>query len=131
MNSGRVYQLSESQKSIWYLEKAYPGTSLNIVAGTLRLTGEVCYHALEKALNMFVKKNDSMRLRIRETDGTATQYVAEYEEFKVDYIDFSRGGLKDLFDWTRRKQGRLSISLRTSCFTAPFLKSATKKAASI
>lgn len=100
MNHGTVYhQLSESQKSIWYLEKAYPGTSLNIVAGTLRLKGEVNYPALEKALNIFVKKSDSMRIRIKESEEMVLQYVSDYQEFAVDFFDFSRGGLKDLFTW--------------------------------
>lgn len=99
-NSSAYYKLSESQKSIWYLEKAYPGTSLNIVAGTLRLKGDIDYKALEKALNIFVKKSDSMRLQIIEEDGVAYQYISEYTPFSVDYIDFStRGGLKDLFNW--------------------------------
>jgi amino acid adenylation domain-containing protein len=101
MNANTVlYQLSESQKSIWYLEKAYPGTGLNIIAGNLRLKGEIDYPALEKALNLFVKNSDSMRLRIVEKDGAAWQYVADYEEFKLDFIDFSKGGgLKELFLW--------------------------------
>lgn len=105
MNTDKVfYQLSESQKSIWYLEKAYPGTSINIIAGTLRMKGEVSYSALEKALNLFVKKSDAMRLRIHEEDGVATQSVVEYEAFKVDHFDFSNsGGLKQLFIWDEGK----------------------------
>ena len=94
-----LYPLSESQKSIWYLEKAYPGTSVNIVAGTLRITGGVSYSALEKALNIFVRQNDSMRLRIREQDGSAYQYLTEFEAFPVDAVDFTAGGQKDLFAW--------------------------------
>lgn len=100
ISDNTLHQLSESQKSIWYLEKAYPGLSLNIVAGTLRLKGEICYDAISKALNTFVKRHDSMRIRINEKDGVAYQYVTEHEEFKVDYLDFSaRGGLKELFEW--------------------------------
>lgn len=101
MNTDKaLYKLSESQKSIWYLEKAYPGTSLNIVAGTLRLKGEIDYPALKKALNIFVIKSDAMRLRITEADGEALQYVTDYEAFDVDFFDFSKGGgLNDLFAW--------------------------------
>jgi hypothetical protein len=95
-----LYPLSESQKSIWYLEKAHPGTSINIVAANLRIQGEVDYRALEKSLNIFVKKNDSMRLRIVEEDGDVYQYVTEYKEFKIDFFDFSQeGGLNKLFVW--------------------------------
>ena len=101
MNSGTIfYKLSESQKSIWYLEKAHSGTSINIVAGNVRLQGDVDYPALQKSLNLFVKKNESMRLRIVEEDGEASQYVTEHQEFDVDFFDFSEnGGLKALFAW--------------------------------
>ncbi len=86
------------------MEKAYPGTSINNVAGNMRLKGEICYTSLEKAVNIFVKKNESMRLHIDEKDGEAMQYVTEYTEFKVDFYDFSKGdGLKDLFLWDEEK----------------------------
>jgi hypothetical protein len=39
------HQLSESQKSIWFLEKAHPETSINIVAANVRLKGGVDYAA--------------------------------------------------------------------------------------
>ncbi|NMA25318.1 MAG: non-ribosomal peptide synthetase, partial [Clostridiales bacterium] len=99
-----LYPLSESQKSIWYLEKAYPSTSLNIIAGNLRIKGEIDYHALGKALNLFVKKNDAMRLRIYEEGGVARQAVVQYEESEVEHLDFSKyGGLKELFLWDEEK----------------------------
>lgn len=100
MSSNDFHQLTESQKSIWYLEKAHPGTSINIVAGNLRLKGDVDYPALKKALNGFVNKNDSMRIRIVEEDGVASQYIEQFSAFKVDYFDFSdTGGLEALFSW--------------------------------
>ena len=95
-----LHQLSESQKSIWYLEKAHPGTSMNIVAGNLHLTGDVDYQLLVKAIHIFVKRNDSMRIRIVEKDGGAYQYIESFSDVKVDFIDFSEsGGLKALYAW--------------------------------
>ncbi len=100
MSGNHLYPLTESQNSIWYLEKAYPGTSLNIVAGTLRMTGDVSYDAIVQAHNLFVKNNDAMRLRITEKDGVASQYIAPYEPFEMDFFDFSQsGGNKALFAW--------------------------------
>lgn len=101
MDTAKVFcQLSEPQKTIWNHEKAYPGSSLGIVAGNLRLQGKLDYSALEKAVNIFIKTNDSMRLRIVETNGVVLQYVADYEPIRLDFIDFSSGGgLKDLFLW--------------------------------
>ncbi len=108
--------------SIWYLEKAYPGTSLNIVAGTLRIKGGICYPPLVKALNFLVMKNDSMRLRVCEKDGAAMQYLTDYEEFDVEYFDFSGGGLDELFAWDE-KTTRTPFELsKIRCFTAPFFK---------
>ncbi len=100
MSENILYELSESQKSIWYLEKAHPGTSINIVAGNLRLDGDVDYQALEQAINSFVKNNDSMRIRIVEEDGSAFQYVEPFSTLNVDFLDFSKSdGLKALFAW--------------------------------
>jgi tyrocidine synthetase-3 len=112
MNTGKpLYPLSESQKSIWYLEKAYPGTSLNIVAGTLRFKGSVDFSALEKALNLYVRNNDAMRIRISEEDGTPQQYVTDFKSRTYDFFDFSKGeGLKDLFVWDEA-QTRLPFNI--------------------
>ncbi len=98
------HKLTESQKSIWFLENAHPGTSINVVAGNLRFKGNVDYAALEKSLNIFVKTNDSMRIHIVEKDGVASQYIEQFSVFKVDFFDFSKsGGLKALFSWDEEK----------------------------
>ena len=94
------YPLSQPQKSIWYLEKTYPDTSMNIVAGTLRLKSQVDYSLLEEAINLFIQKNEAMRLHIVEQNDVPMQYVAAYARKKIDFIDFSKGrGLQDLYIW--------------------------------
>jgi hypothetical protein len=60
---GRVlYRLSESQKSIWYLEKAYPGTSLNVVAGP---------SALKTVLTRCFRKSDQFIHQKKRCDAPA------------------------------------------------------------
>jgi len=44
------YELSQPQKSIWYLEQKYPDTCMNVVAGTLRFKGQIDYAVLDEAI---------------------------------------------------------------------------------
>ena len=92
-----LYQLTHSQKNIWYTEKTHPGTSIGNVAGTLRIKDNVDFVALGKAINKFVEQNDGMRLQVLEKEGVPYQYVKDYEEFKVDFVDFSDKSIEELY----------------------------------
>ena len=46
-----LYQLTYSQKNIWYTEKTHPDTSIGIVAGTLRMQTDIDFTILKKAIN--------------------------------------------------------------------------------
>jgi len=93
----KLYKLTYSQKNIWYTEKMYPGTSVGNVAGTLRMRENVDFKLLEKAINKFVEQNEGMRLQILEKEGAPYQYVKEYAEFKVDFIDFSNKSIEEVY----------------------------------
>ena len=92
-----LYQLTYSQKNIWYTEKTYPGTSIGNVAGTLRIKESVDFDVLKSAINKFVELNDGMRLQIVEKDGVPYQYVKEYCRFDVDFVDFSDKPIEELY----------------------------------
>ncbi|MGI6085315.1 MAG: amino acid adenylation domain-containing protein [Acetivibrionales bacterium] len=84
------YPLTSPQLSIWYTEKMYPNTSISNVAGTLRIKDTVDIGCLEKAINLFIKNNDGIRLRICLNDeGNPQQYVSEYEYKNIEIKDFS------------------------------------------
>lgn len=94
------HALSQPQQSIWYLEQKYPGTCMNVIAGTLRFKGEVDYDALTEAIRLLIKNNDGLRIHFRETEGEVREYLTSYEEKHIDFLDFSRGqGFEDLFRW--------------------------------
>lgn len=97
--SAEYYPLTHPQKSVWFTEKLHPGTSIGNVAGTLRIKEEVDPFILEKAINIFIKKNDSMRLRIVEVDGEPKQYLSKYEYYSFDFFDFSGKDLNELYKW--------------------------------
>ncbi|MDP4093203.1 MAG: amino acid adenylation domain-containing protein [Bacillota bacterium] len=96
----RFYKLTLPQKAIWLSEKAYPGTSLRNIAGTMKLRGEFDRELIEKSLNIFVENNDALRLRLIEENGEVKQYVKDYSYFKVDFFDFTGSDAESrLYKW--------------------------------
>lgn len=68
----------------------YPGTSISNIAGTLRIKEYVHFDVLEQAINLFIKANDGIRLRLSlDADGSPRQYVSEYSTVSVELKDFS------------------------------------------
>lgn len=98
-NTIKYYPLTHPQKGIWYTEKIYPNTSIGNIAATLRLKGEIDYTILEKAINIFIQKNDGMRLRVTEIEGVPQQYVAEYNPKEFDFFDFCNLTTEELYKW--------------------------------
>lgn len=93
------YSLTHPQKRIWYVERTFPGTGVANIAATVRIRENVDYCALEKALNHVVKINEAMRTRIIEQGSTPVQYFSFYEDFKIDFFDFSGKPIEDLYEW--------------------------------
>lgn len=93
------YPLTVAQKSIWYLEKLHPGTSIANIASTLKIKEHVDHRLLGKAINLVIAKNEALRLRFLEKDGVVLQYVAEYRERIIDYFDFSLSEVSQLYAW--------------------------------
>jgi amino acid adenylation domain-containing protein/thioester reductase-like protein len=99
----RYYPLTYPQKGIWYTEKLYPGTSIANIAATVRIKGNINYELLEKAINLFMERNEAVRLRIIEKDEEIMQYVAPYEYRHWDFYDFSKKELTELYQWEERQ----------------------------
>lgn len=84
--------LTHPQKRIWYIEKMYPGTSVNNIGGPVRIKGSIDLKLLERAINVFIASNDAVRLRLVEENGEVKQYVHGYKYVNVDSADFSEEG---------------------------------------
>lgn len=83
------YPLTNAQKRIWFIEKIYADTSLYNIGGPIRIKGPVNFALLEEAINVMIKRNAGIRLRLVEKDGEPLQYVSEYKRVRLDYKDFS------------------------------------------
>ena len=84
--SKNMYALTNPQKSIWLTEQFYKGTSIENITGTVIVSQNVDFDALKKAINLFVKNNDSFRLKFTVKDDTVMQYVDTFTEFNIEKI---------------------------------------------
>ena len=64
-------------------------TPMQNIGGVVIIKGEVNLDLLEKAIQIFIKRNDGIRSRFVERDGEPDQYMLPYESKKIDYMDFS------------------------------------------
>ena len=83
-------------------QKMFPGTSISNVAGTLRIQENVDFNLLEKAIQLFIKNNDGIRLRMSlDENGSPQQYVSEYVENPIPFIDFTvhQDSAKAFYEW--------------------------------
>lgn len=94
------YPLSYPQQSIWYLEKTNQKTVFSNIAGTITLFEKINYEYLANAINLLLKENDAMRIRITEKRNRPEQYISKYEIHKLDFLNFTYpDGLQDLDFW--------------------------------
>jgi len=83
------YNLTNPQKSIWFTEEIFKGTPIENITGTVLVKDKVDFKLLEKAINIFVQKNDSFRLKFVLENGQPLQYVSKYVPFDISIIDVS------------------------------------------
>lgn len=85
----KYYNLTSSQNSIWLTEEYISNTNINNVGGYLYINEVVNFDALNKALNLYIEKNDALRFRYCLDKGIPKQYLANYTfiNFKIIPVD--------------------------------------------
>ena len=98
------YDLSCPQNSIYLTEKFYNGTSVNNICGYVHISDNVDFDVLRKAINLLVKTNDGMRLKIIEENGSCKQYVSSFQEFSINTLElFPEKDTKDYKELIEKK----------------------------
>lgn len=87
MEDREFYDLTNPQKSIYYTEQLFKGTSIANISGTLHIETKINFEMLEKAVQMVIKANDALRTRIVVVENNPVQYFGEYQEYSVDLVD--------------------------------------------
>ena len=81
------YDLTNPQKSIWDTEEFYKGSPISNITGTTTILEKVNFEYLAKAINLFVQKNDSFRLKIVSINGTPKQCLEDYCNLEFNLVD--------------------------------------------
>ncbi|MCM3598086.1 non-ribosomal peptide synthetase [Metabacillus idriensis] len=84
-----MYNLTHAQKRIWYNEKIHGTTSMHNLIGLVNINKKINVKTLKAAINIFIKKNDGIRIRIKEDSVNPMQYFHTYEKVDIDFYDFS------------------------------------------
>lgn len=82
-----VYELTNPQKSIWYIEQFYKDTNINTICGTAIINEKVDFKLLKSAICHVVKNNKSFGTRIILENNAPKQYFSSIENYKVDIIN--------------------------------------------
>lgn len=81
-----LYDLTAPQKSIYLTEQYFKGSNINNICGTAFIEDIVNFDVLKKAVNLLVKYNDGLRIRLCLENDKIQQYVADYVPFDIDVI---------------------------------------------
>jgi non-ribosomal peptide synthetase component F len=81
-----LYPLTHPQKRIYYGEKAFPGIGYNTFLFTVRYNEILEREILERAINLVIRKNEALRLRIVEFgfQRDPMQYIAPYTPYSLE-----------------------------------------------
>ena len=96
-----VFCLSRNQMNIWALEQSLPGTSVNNITATVRITGRVDFVLLKKAVCLVLRSDSSLRTQIVLKNDLPMQYHAPYEEPAVQLLDFSATDAESIDHWVQ------------------------------
>ena len=74
----KLYNLSAPQKSILLTEQFYSGSSINNIGGGITVHEALDFDLLKKAIQNYVKYNDSFRIRLKQTSTGVKQYFEDF-----------------------------------------------------
>ena len=84
MENKEFFELTNPQKSIWYTEQYYNGTTVNNICTSGTVYGKIDENLLKQAINNVVKQNDSFRIHVVLDNNIAKQYISDYKDFNID-----------------------------------------------
>lgn len=90
MNKKNLYNLTNPQMSIWTTEQYYQGTSLNNISGIIYIEENANIENIKKAVNIYIKKNEAVRLRVVLENNIPMQYISKYEEVQIDVLNINK-----------------------------------------
>jgi len=118
----KCYPLSAPQKAIWYTEKFFPDTGIANISATMRLKAPVDFSLLEKAINLVIENNDSMRIHVCMVDNELRQYIAPYSYKRFKIRNFTASEKSDFYAWESTIRNQPLFAENTDLFHFLLLK---------
>lgn len=88
-NDVKYYNLTHPQKRIWYIEKINASSPLHNIGGCLKIFEAVNIKVIRETINIIIQNNDGLRLSFIEHENEPVQYIKEFENEDIDFLDFS------------------------------------------
>src|SRR3954452_25609405 len=82
-----VRRLSFAQEQLWFLDQLAPGETTYNILMVWRLRGPLRVDLLRRSLNLVVARHESLRVTIRDEEGTPYQGVAPAAEVPLPVTD--------------------------------------------
>lgn len=83
------YKLTYPQRSILLTEQFHQNTCVSNIAGTLSINEKIDVDILEQAINLFIKKNDSLRINLFGSGRAIKQIIKDYSYIEVKKVVLS------------------------------------------
>ena len=96
----KKYNLTGQQEAIYSVEQFYINTSINNISGMFILKEPLDKNALSKALNYFIRDNDSIRIKIGLDNNIPFQYISNYTENEFETLYFEN--LDEVHEYTQK-----------------------------
>ena len=84
------YELTNPQKSILLTEQFHENTCVSNICGTLSISAKIDTDALEKAINLFIKNNDSIRINLFSDGSEIKQFIKNYSFVNVEKVTITK-----------------------------------------
>jgi hypothetical protein len=81
--------LSFAQQRLWFLDQIHPQGARYNISHAVRLSGTVDVTALQKSLDMIVKRHEILRTNIDVADGSPVQVISESQPVPLLVTDLS------------------------------------------
>ena len=79
--------LSFAQERLWFLDQLLPGRSVYNVPASIRISGKLNHHALERTLNEIVRRHEALRTTFQVVDDQPVQIITPPTETPLDVVD--------------------------------------------
>lgn len=103
--SKQRYPLTHPQKRVWETEKFVQHSPISNLIGTIKIKGLLDFNKFEQAINLFILKNDAIRIRLVENDDGVKQYISPYHEKKIRIVDLQQNN-KTFDEWIAQETSK-------------------------